>query len=414
MSLLDERLAPELERLRAASLYRTRHVVEGRHGVTMRVDGRALVNFCGNDYLGLAADLRVAAAAQVALDHTGTGSGAASLISGYNAEHRALEEELAAFVGRPRALLFSSGWAANLGVARALLDRDDRIVADELNHASLIDAGRLSGAEYVRVAHNDLQGFKEALTSSGPGSRVPGLTLVATDAVFSMDGDVADIPALATLSGHCGAALMVDDAHGFGVLGEGGRGTLHQAAPLHASRFMPRDVDVYIATLGKSLGCAGAFVAGSEALIEYLIQRARTWVFSTAQPPALAAAARAALAILRTEPERLAKLHANIAQFVNGARQRGLPVGPPGASRVLETQPWTPIQPVVLGEEAATLALSRRLMERGYWIAAIRPPTVPRGTARLRITLSAAHDRAQIEGLLDALAEFTPALDRAA
>lgn len=404
-SALDRRLGAELERLRSASLYRLRRVVEGPHAVLSRVDGRVRVNFCSNDYLGLASDPRVVAAAKTALDRVGTGSGAASLISGFNAEHRSLEEELADFVCRPRALLFSSGWAANLGVVRALVGRRDEIVADELNHASLIDAGRLSGAGYTRVAHRDLRAFQSALTGEAGSDRQ---RLVCTDSVFSMDGDLADLPALAGFAAEAGATLMVDDAHGFGVLGTHGRGALEHFADTPRGRDWPTPgVGVYVATLGKSLGTCGAFVAGSATLIEYLIQRARTWVFSTAPPPALAAAARAALAILRQEPERVARLNANIAQFVQGAAQRGLRLGPPGFADAAAGLHPTPIQPLVIGDETATLALSARLMERGFWIAAIRPPTVPLGTARLRITLSAAHERVQIENLLDALAELT-------
>ncbi|HZR36955.1 MAG TPA: 8-amino-7-oxononanoate synthase [Nevskia sp.] len=386
---LEQRLAAELQRLRAADLYRVRRAVEGGHGVALRVEGRACVNFCSNDYLGLAADPRLAAAARRALDLCGTGSGAAALVSGYNREHARLEEELADFLQRPRVLLFSSGWAANLGVLRALLRRDDVVVADELNHASLIDGGRLCGAQYVRVAHADLGGFGRALRQARAADRQ---ALLVTDGVFSMDGDLADLPALSNLCEAREASLMVDDAHGFGVLGGHGRGSLeelsHPAAPLNPPL-------VHVATLGKSLGAAGAFVAGSETLVEYLVQRARSWVFSTAPPPAIAAAAREGLRILRAEPERRAALHANIRRFREGAAALRLALSPSA----------TPIQPLILGAEARALALSRYLFERGWWVAAIRPPTVPPGTARLRITLSAAHTAGQIDGLLADLAE---------
>lgn len=381
-SSLDRRLARELERLRGEDLYRTRRPVDGAHGVAITVEGRACVNFCSNDYLGLAADPRLAEAAARALDATGTGSGAAALVSGYNREHAALEEELADFLGQPRVLLFSSGWAANLGLLRALFRRQDRLICDELNHASLIDGARLSGAEYCRVPHADLEAYSRALAETGEG-REQG---VVTDSVFSMDGDIADLPALAALAHRHAATLVVDDAHGFGVLGARGRGALEH--------FGMAGTDVYVATLGKSLGAAGAFVAGSEALIEFLIQRARTWVFSTAPPPAIAAAARRALRILREEPEHRQRLTANIARLRTGAAQLGIPLSPS----------LTAIQPLVIGEAAQAMALSRRLYERGYWVAAIRPPTVPAGTSRLRITLSAAHTEAQIDGLLEAVA----------
>jgi 8-amino-7-oxononanoate synthase len=378
MGGLERRLRAELARLREANLYRTRRVIEGRHGVELRVDGRPCLNFCSNDYLGLAADPRLAQAAGRALAGSGTGSGAAALISGYNAQHRALEEELAAFTGRPRALLFSSGWAANCGVLRALLDKTGTLVADELNHASLIDGGRLSGARYARVPHRDLDGFARALEAARGAP-----ALLATDSVFSMDGDLAPLRELAALCRRHDAALMVDDAHGFGVLGERGQG-----AP------GGEQAEVYMATLGKALGVSGAFVAGSEALIEYLVQRARTWVFSTAPPPALAAAAREALRIVRDEPERRARLADLVRRFRAGASQLGIPVGDSA----------TPIQPLVLGDEQRVLAASAALLARGFWVAAIRPPTVPRGTARLRVTLSAAHAPAQVDALLEALA----------
>jgi 8-amino-7-oxononanoate synthase len=486
-SPLDQRLQAELAKLRAADLYRVRRAVSGGHGAAIVVDGRACVNFCSNDYLGLAADPRVARAAQAALERSGTGSGAAALVSGYNAEHRALEEELADFLGLPRALLFATGWAANIGVLRALLGRDDILIADELNHASLIDGGRLSGAHYLRVAHRDLEGFERALAAwapdaehspptpheSGRGTRgavsaAAALSaqqvLLATDSVFSMDGDIADVPALLEMTRRHGAALMVDDAHGFGVLGPHGRGILEHfgfdggtgvpsaaaamsgAIAADGSRVpdpQPRTPgsaspdprrskggspvpDVYVATLGKSLGAAGAFVAGSDSLIEYLIQRARSWVFSTAPPPAIAAAARAALRIVRDEPERRARLHENIARFRKGLDELDLPFSPaapdPAAAklcaptaRVANSEcrspaSATPIQPLILGEAARALEVSRRLYERGYWVAAIRPPTVPRGTSRLRITLSAAHTPQQIDGLLSALHEACAAV----
>jgi len=380
---IDARLQRELEQLRQLALYRVRRVIEGAHGAEITVNGRTCINFCSNDYLGLAADPRVAQAARDALAAGGTGSGAAALISGYNREHRALEEELAAFLGRPRALLFSSGWAANLGVIRALGGREDSIVADELNHASLIDGGRLSGAQYLRVHHADLNAYAIALAAADGEHR-----LVVTDSVFSMDGDLAPLAPLAQMCAARGATLMVDDAHGFGVLGPQGEGAVH-AAGLGVA-----DVPIYVATLGKSLGCSGAFVAGSEALIEFLIQRARTWVFSTAPPPAIAAAARRALRIVQEEPERRVRLADNVRRFREGAAQLGVPL----------SDSQTPIQPLLMGEEQRALDLSQYLFERGHWVAAIRPPTVPAGTSRLRITFSAAHTATQIDALLDHLA----------
>jgi 8-amino-7-oxononanoate synthase len=379
---LAAHLAAELQRIRDADLYRTRRVIDGGHGAQIHVNGRACVNFCSNDYLGLAADPRLAEAARTALAQ-GTGSGASALISGYNREHQRLEETLADFLGVPRVLLFSTGWAANLGVLRGLLGRDDAIVADELNHASLIDGGRLSGAEYLRVPHADLDAYRAALARIT--NRESRITLVVSDAIFSMDGDLAPLPALATLAAQRGAALMVDDAHGFGVLGARGRGTCEALA------VRP---DIHVGTLGKAAGAAGAFVAGDADLIEYLVQRARSFVFSTAQPPAVAAAARRGVELIRDEPERRTQLFDNIRRFRDGAAARDIPL--------IDSQ--TPIQPLVLGDAARALALSQTLFEQGFWVAAIRPPTVPRGTSRLRITLTTAHRPAQIDALLDALA----------
>lgn len=382
---LDPRLNQELERLRAADLYRQRRIIDGSHGVQLTVAGKSCISFCSNDYLGLASDPRVAEAGRAALARVGTGSGAAALISGYNAEHARLEEELADYCGRPRVLLFSSGWAANLGLLRALYGRDDTLICDELNHASLIDGGRLSGARYVRVPHADIAAIDAALIEARDRGGEIG---IVSDSIFSMDGDEADVSALNRLARRSNASLIIDDAHGFGVL------------PSPALRYAGLDApEIYVATLGKSLGASGAFIAGSEALIEYLIQRARTWVFSTAPPPAIAAAARAALAIVRAEPEHAARLASNIARFRAGIAALGqdLPFELMAST--------TPIQPLLVGDAGRAMALSRQLFERGYWVAAIRPPTVPAGTSRLRVTLSAAHSDAQIDGLIAALAD---------
>lgn len=390
-SLLDARLNRELQKLRAADLYRQRRVIDGSHGVRLTVGGKSCISFCSNDYLGLASDPRVAEAGRAALARVGTGSGAAALISGYNAEHAKLEEELADYCGRERVLLFSSGWAANLGLLRALFGRDDTLICDELNHASLIDGARLSGARYVRAPHGDVAAVDAALIEAGARGGEIG---IVSDSIFSMDGDEADVPALARLARRSGATLIVDDAHGFGV------------QPSPGSRYRGEDApEVYIATLGKSLGASGAFVAGSEALIEFLIQRARTWVFSTAPPPAIAAAARAALAIIRTEPEHQAQLARNIARFRTGisALGDGLPFQLMAST--------TPIQPLIVGDAGRAMALSRQLFDQGYWVAAIRPPTVPAGTSRLRVTLSAAHTEAQIDGLIEAIASCRLAPD---
>ena len=393
MSVLHDRLSQSLQRIEREDLYRVRRIISGQHGTLISVDGRECLNFCSNDYLGLAGDPRVSQAAQRALQSSGTGSTASALISGYNAEHRALEEELAAFTGYPRALLFSSGWAANCGALKALLGKKDVLIADELNHASLIDGGRLSGARYERIPHANVSAFAEALSRDREPEHPEQLRLLATDAVFSMDGDIAPLPQLAALCAQSDASLMVDDAHGFGVLGEHGRGAVE------VQNIKP---DIYVATLGKSLGASGAFVAGSEDLIEFLIQRARSWVFSTAPPPAIAAAARCSLQIIQSEPERRSRLQQNVRRLMTGARQLGLLSA---QNEQAKPNALVPIVPLIIGDAAQTMAVSRSLFEKGIWVAGIRPPTVPAGSSRLRITLSANHSDEQIDRLLSALSE---------
>jgi len=344
------------------------------------VEGQLKLVFCSNDYLGLSRDARVVSAFQGSATFHGVGSGASHLVTGHHREHHALEEELAAFVGRERALLFSTGYHANLGVVSALLGRTDTILEDRLNHASLIDAALLSRAELVRYAHADAAAAGSAL-AEGHGRK-----LLATDGVFSMDGDIAPVQSLAEVARKNGAWLMVDDAHGLGVTGVSGRGT--------ASQLSSSDVPLLMGTLGKALGTFGAFVAGDRDVIELLVQRARTYIYTTALPPAVASATRVALQIVASDETRRARLHANIARFRAGAEQLGVQLQPS----------QTPIQPLVIGDNARALAASEFLWEHGFWVSAIRPPTVPEGTARLRITLSAAHSNASIDALLAALA----------
>jgi 8-amino-7-oxononanoate synthase len=375
-------LQQALQQRRAEHLYRTRRVSDGPQRPEMHIDGRSVIGFCSNDYLGLANHPDVKAAFIAGVERYGAGSGAAHLINGHSFAHQALEQELAAFTGYPRALLFSTGYMANLGVAQALCDRGDTIFEDRLNHASLLDGGRLSGARLMRYAHNDASELEHKLAS-----RYGGEKLVMTDGVFSMDGDIADLPALADVCSKHDARFMVDDAHGFGVLGDAGRGSLeHFDLPRTA-------VPVYMATLGKALGSAGAFVAGSEELIETLINTARTYIYTTASPPAVAEATRAALRLIQSEPRLRATLDDNIRYFRCCAAQAGLAL----------TASSTAIQPLIIGDTAATVALSERLFEAGLLVTAIRPPTVPQGTARLRITLSAAHTHAQIDHLVEQL-----------
>lgn len=387
---LRRELRTRMAAIRERDLYRSRRRIEGAHGVRARVDGRDCVVFCSNDYLGLAAHPALAEAMRRAVDEVGVGAGASQLVTGHNREHAALEAELADWVGRESALLFATGYAANMGAIAALVGRGDSIVSDALNHASLIDGARLSGAAKAIYPHADVEVAAAALRGSAGGHR-----LLLTDTVFSMDGDLAPLAGLARAAAEHDAWLMVDDAHGFGVLGDG-RGALHEpAAGLTSDVPGP---DVYVATLGKALGAAGAFVAGDAELIDYLVQSARTLVFSTAPPPAVAAAARTGLRLAREDGERRERLFALIHRFRAGAEQLDLPVASPSCAH--------PIQPLILGGEREALAASDALLARGYLVAAIRPPTVPAGTARLRITLTAAHTEAQVDGLLDALADI--------
>jgi 8-amino-7-oxononanoate synthase len=379
--LLESLAARVAERERAGLLRRAR-TLDATRGVRIHVDGRELINFCSNDYLGLAQDTRIIKALQGAANTSGAGSTAAHLVCGHRREHAQLEEALCAWTGREAAMLFSSGWLANLGAMQALLDRDSICVQDKLNHASLLDAAQLAGATLKRYPHNDTEAAARQLASA---SGTPAL--LATDGVFSMDGDVAPLRELAALCKHEGATLMVDDAHGLGVLGA------HGAGSVNAAGLSQEDVPVLMATLGKALGCMGAFVAGSRALIEGLTQFARTFVYTTAMPPALARAACEAVRIAREEDARREKLHALIARFRQGAAQLGLPL--------MKTS--TAIQPIVLGDAERAVQASRVLEQNGFLVTAIRPPTVPQGKARLRVTLSAAHSEADVDRLVAAM-----------
>ncbi len=371
--------------LRVQHLYRTRRVLESPQGVEVRVGTETLLSFCSNDYLGLANDARVIAAFRSGAERYGVGSGASHLVTGHGVAHHALEEELAAFVGAERALLFSTGYMANLGVVSALLDRHGTVFEDKLNHASLIDAARLSGAQVKRYAHGDLARLEALLIAAEREGEERRLML--TDGVFSMDGDVADVARLVTLAQQHAAWLLVDDAHGLGVLGTHGRGTLEHFG------LRPQAPLILLGTLGKAFGTFGAFVAGDEDLVEYLIQRARPYIYTTALPPAVAEATRASLRIVQEEGWRREVLNARIAQFRSGAAQLGL---------TLLDSP-TPIQALILGEAQAAMAASDALRARGILVPAIRPPTVPAGSARLRVTFSAQHSAQHVERLLEAL-----------
>ncbi|APE31916.1 8-amino-7-oxononanoate synthase [Halomonas aestuarii] len=341
-------------------------------------------DFAGNDYLGLARDTRLIEAQVEGARRYGAGARASHLVCGHLEVHEALEQRLAALTGRPAALLFSTGYMANLGTLQALCDGETRLFQDRLNHASLLDGARLSGARSRRFHHGDLGDLERLLERAPAGGR----RLVVSDGVFSMDGDVADIEGLADTCARHQAWLMIDDAHGLGVLGERGDGSVGRA---HG----PERVPVLVGTLGKALGSAGAFVAGSQALVDHLIQFARPYVYTTAQPPGVAAATLEALALVEAEPERRTRLADRIARFRREAALLGLPL----------MASTTPIQPLVLGSSERVMHWAARLRARGLAVGAIREPTVPRGEARLRITLSSAHDDEDLEALLEGLAD---------
>lgn len=379
-------LASRLAARRAEHLYRHRPLLESPQGPEVVVDGTPLLAFCSNDYLGLASHPEVIRALQQGAEKWGVGGGASHLVIGHSTPHHELEEALAEFTGRPRALLFSTGYMANLAAVTALVGQGDAVLEDRLNHASLLDAGLLSGARFSRYLHND------PASLAGRLDKAEGNTLVVSDGVFSMDGDLADLPALCAQAKRKGAWVMVDDAHGFGPLGAHGGGIVeHYGLGLD-------EVPVLVGTLGKAFGTAGAFVAGSEELIETLIQFARPYIYTTSQPPAVACATLRSLQLLRTEDWRREHLNNLIARFRRGAAEIGL---------TLMDSP-TPIQPILIGDSERALRLSALLKARGILVGAIRPPTVPAGSARLRVTFSAAHSEAQLERLLQALAECWP------
>jgi 8-amino-7-oxononanoate synthase len=381
MTAAFSRLTESLENIAGQGLYRSRHIIDSPQGIHLQIDGRRLLNFCSNDYLGLANHPTVAKAFKDAVDHYGVGSGSAHLICGHSAAHHALEEELADFTGRDRALLFSTGYMANIGVISALLKRGDTVFEDRLNHASLLDGGLFSGARFKRYAHADVANLNELMENA------TGNPLIVTDGVFSMDGDFAPLPALALAAKQQRAWLMVDDAHGLGVIGQQGGGVLDYYG------LNQNEAPILMGTLGKGFGTFGAFVAGSEVLIETLIQKARTYIYTTALPSAIAEATRASLKIVIAESWRRDKLKAVTDRFRLGAEQLGLQLmNSPSA-----------IQPILVGDSQYAMAISKALLNAGFLVSAIRPPTVAQGSARLRVTFSALHEEAQVDRLLDAL-----------
>ena len=385
---LTQSLAAQLQDIAEAGLSRHRRVLETPCGRIATVDSKKVLNFAANDYLGLAGNAEIARALADGAVQWGAGSGASHLVSGHLAPHEALEKEIAEFTGFPRALTFSTGYLANLAVTPTLAGRGDAVFADKLNHASLIDAMQLAkanGADVQRYPHNDMAALEKMLAASNASTK-----LIVTDAVFSMDGDLAPLPLLHALAERYDAWLVIDDAHGFGVLGAQGKGCLAHFNLPAAPRIL------LMGTLGKAAGVGGAFVAGSETAIEYLLQKGRSYIFTTAAPPAIACALSKSLEIISHGDALRASLMARIAQLRDG----------------LAGLPWallpslTAIQPLIVGDNEAAVALSGALWERGLWVPAIRPPTVPKGTARLRISVSAAHTEADIAQLIGALKEL--------
>ena len=383
-------LRSALTRLRDRQRLRAHRTLTGPQGVVVTVDGRRRINFSSNDYLGLANHPEVRRALEQGARRWGVGSGSAHLICGHSAAHRALEEELADWLGRERVLLFSTGYMANLAVISTLMGRHDLVLQDRLNHASLLDAGLLARSRLQRFRHADAAEAAARLArSTAPDA------MVVTDGVFSMDGDLAPLAALAQTCRQHRAWLFVDDAHGIGVLGPGGRGCVAQAG------LTQDDAPVLVGTLGKAFGVAGAFVAGSAVMIDYLINHARPYIFTTAQPPAVAEASRAALRLIRAEAWRRDRLTALIARFRAACAAADIPLPPAD----------TAIQPIVIGADAAAVRMAAQLEDRGFLVPAIRPPSVPEGAARLRVTLCADHQDAHIDALAVALAAVRRSAD---
>ncbi len=383
----ETQINQRLQERQSNQLYRQRKYFEDAQQAKLNLlsEKKQVINFCSNDYLGLASHPKLSETLQQAAKQYGVGSGASHLVIGHHKEHHLLENELAEFLGVERALVFGSGYAANMGVLTTLLEKNDAVFHDKLNHASLLDGGLYSGARFQRYLHNNMESLEQKLQASDAEN-----LLIVSDAVFSMDGDCADIKALNEISKQYQAWLMLDDAHGFGVLGKDGRGTVSEQG------VNQKDIPVYMATFGKALGCSGAFVAGDESLIEYLIQFCRHYIYTTAMPPAMAACVRQALKLVQEENWRREHLKSLIVFFRKEAELLGLDLMPS----------TTAIQPLVLGSAEKALQWSQTLLENNLLVSAIRPPTVPQNTARLRITLSAGHQQSDVELLLEVLAQL--------
>lgn len=382
--MIFTQLQQSLDERAAQGLLRSRRTLSTPQSPHIVVDGKSYLAFCSNDYLGLANHPQLIAALQQGATQWGVGAGAAHLVSGHFEPHHLLEQQLATFVGKPSALIFSTGYMANLGVVQALVGKGDTVFADKLNHASLNDAMLLSRADVKRYRHGDMAQLEKLLSETSTGRK-----LIITDAVFSMDGDIAPLREMLALCERFDAWLYVDDAHGFGVLGEQGRGSL-------AYFGIASERIIYMATLGKAAGVSGAFVAAEQVVIETLINHANSYVYTTATPPALSSALQQSLQLIEQGDERRVHLQHLVARLRNGLA--GLPWA------LMESD--TAIQPLLIGDNQRALELSAALRERGIWVAAIRPPTVPQGTARLRITLSAEHTEADVGRLVGALHEL--------
>lgn len=376
-------LSQTLLDLKQKNAYRVRQAIDGPQGIELTLEGKRYISFCSNDYLGLANDPRVCVAAKNAIDNYGVGSGASQLISGYSSAHAELEQQLAQFLDFPRCVLFSSGYLANLGVISSLASKQSIVIQDKLNHASLIDAAKFSGAKLIRYKHRDLNHASKIISTENTDN-----CLLATDGVFSMEGSIAPIKQLASLKRS--SKLIIDDAHGIGVLGENGRGCIEH------ENLSSSQVDILIGTFGKAFGASGAFVLGSSDIIEYLIQKARTLIYTTAAPPALAVAASKSLDIIINEPERRNRLKENIQYFRQCAKQNSIDL--------LNSR--TAIQSIIVKDNEKALDFSYRLKEKNLLVLAIRPPTVPNNTSRLRITLNSEHTHENIDQLISALTEI--------
>ena len=379
----SQQLTNNLAERKAADRYRQQRTRLGEQGVNVVVNGKPLLSFCSNDYLGLASHPTLRKAFIDAVEQEGVGAGAAHLLTGHSHYHQQLEEQLADFMGQQRALLFSSGYQANIGVLDGLMMRGDCILQDKLNHASLLDGGKLSSADQLRYQHNDIQALQRRLEQSEAARH----RLIVTDGVFSMDGDIAPLPDLISLAQQHSTAVMIDDAHGLGVLGKHGRGT---AEHYHLEQ---QNMPIVMGTFGKAFGTAGAFVAADEEVIDTLIQQARSYVYTTAQPAAIAAATLASLKLVQDENWRREKLQALISQFKTGVNELGL--------KLMDSD--TAIQPIVIGDDKLAIKVGQQLEDKGLLVGVIRPPTVPEGSARLRITLSSNHTEQHIKQLLDGL-----------